>query len=138
MVLFEPFYPFMLGAVRLAGAVPRVVTLRPENGFAISEECVREAALGGSGRAKMLVLNTPHNPTVRHGCHAAGTAHHPFPLNGRVTRLFAGPRRKHGRAGGCGPRLHRAGLGGGVGRGVRALRLSGELAPATGQCARHA
>ena len=27
VVLFEPFYPFMLGAVRLAGAVPRVRTV---------------------------------------------------------------------------------------------------------------
>lgn len=43
----------------------QVVTLRAEDGFAIDEDSVREAVLGGAGRAKMLVLNTPHNPTVR-------------------------------------------------------------------------
>ena len=60
VVLFEPFYPFMLGAIQLAGAVPRVVTLRSPD-FAIDEGAVREAC--SSPRARMLVLNTPHNPT---------------------------------------------------------------------------
>ena len=60
VVVFEPFYPFMLGAVRQAGAVPRVVTLRAPD-FAIDEAALRAAA--ASPRAKMLVLNSPHNPT---------------------------------------------------------------------------
>ena len=63
VVLFEPFYPFMLGAVRLAGAIPRVVTLRAEAGFAIKEEELRAALRDARGRAKVLVLNSPHNPT---------------------------------------------------------------------------
>ena len=60
VVLFEPFYPFMLGAVHQAGAIPRAVTLRPPN-FAIDEDDLRAAA--ASPRAKMIVLNSPHNPT---------------------------------------------------------------------------
>lgn len=60
VVLFEPFYPFMLGAVLLAGGTPRVVRLRAPS-FAIEEEDVRRAC--SSPRAKMLVLNSPHNPT---------------------------------------------------------------------------
>ena len=61
VVVFEPFYPFMLGAIAQAGAIPRVVTLRSEAGFAIDESALREAA--SSPKAKMLVLNSPHNPT---------------------------------------------------------------------------
>ena len=65
VVVFEPFYPFMQGAVRLAGAVPRVVTLRaPHFGIdAAVESALREAA--SSPRVKAVVLNTPHNPTGR-------------------------------------------------------------------------
>jgi len=60
VVLFEPFYPFMLGAVRQAGAVPRMVTLRPPD-FAIDEAALRLAC--ASPKARLLVLNSPHNPT---------------------------------------------------------------------------
>ena len=63
VILCEPFYPFMLGAVRLAGAVPRVVTLRPPD-FSIDAGVLRTIeALAASERCKMIVLNTPHNPT---------------------------------------------------------------------------
>lgn len=63
VILCEPFYPFMLGAVRLAGAVPRVVTLRAPD-FAIDAEVIRAMeAAAASARCKMIVLNTPHNPT---------------------------------------------------------------------------
>ena len=60
VIIFEPCYPFMLGAIRQAGAVPRVVTLRAP-GFEICAEALRDAC--ASPRAKMLVLNSPHNPT---------------------------------------------------------------------------
>ena len=60
VVLCEPFYPFMLGAIRLAGAVPRPVRLRAP-GFAIDEEELRRAC--ASPRAKVLVVNSPQNPT---------------------------------------------------------------------------
>ena len=96
VIVFEPFYPFMLGAIHQAGAIPRVVTLRAPD-FAIDEDALREAAASGSNpnpnpdpdpnlistltltlttnpnpnpkqaaaspRARMLVLNSPHNPT---------------------------------------------------------------------------
>lgn len=60
VILFEPFYPFMLGAVHLAGAVPRVVTMQSPD-FSIDATALREAA--ASPQVKMIVLNTPHNPT---------------------------------------------------------------------------
>ena len=46
VIVFEPFYPFMLGAIHQAGAVPRVVTLRAPD-FAIDEDALREAAASG-------------------------------------------------------------------------------------------
>jgi N-succinyldiaminopimelate aminotransferase len=58
VIVFEPFYPFMLGAIAQAGAVPRVVTLRSEDDFGIDETALRAAA--ASPRARMLVLNSPH------------------------------------------------------------------------------
>ena len=60
VVLFEPFYPFMLGAVHLAGAVPRVVRLHAPD-FEIDHAALEAAC--ASPRAKMVVLNSPHNPT---------------------------------------------------------------------------
>jgi N-succinyldiaminopimelate aminotransferase len=63
VILCEPFYPFMMGAVRLAGAVPRVVTLRAP-GFAVDDAALAAMeAAAASPRCKMLVLNSPHNPT---------------------------------------------------------------------------
>ena len=52
----------MLGAIELANAVPRIVTLQPP-GFAITEEAIEEALQQARGPVKMIVLNTPHNPT---------------------------------------------------------------------------
>ena len=63
VILFEPFYPFMLGAVRLAGAIPKVITLKAPT-FAIDADEL-SAVLAASPKAKALVLNTPHNPTGR-------------------------------------------------------------------------
>jgi N-succinyldiaminopimelate aminotransferase len=60
VIVFEPFYPFMLGAIHQAGAIPRVVTLRAPD-FSIDEAALREAA--ASPNVRMLVLNSPHNPT---------------------------------------------------------------------------
>lgn len=60
VVLFEPFYPFMLGAVHLAGAIPRVVRLNAPD-FEIDHAALEAAC--ASPRAKMVVLNSPHNPT---------------------------------------------------------------------------
>lgn len=59
VVLFEPFYDGYPATLAMAGAVPRVVTLRfPE--FAIDEA---ELAAAVTAKTRMIVVNTPHNPT---------------------------------------------------------------------------
>jgi len=59
VLMFEPFYPFLLGAIRMAGGIPRAVPLiAPE--FAIDAAAV-EAAI--TSKTRMIVHNTPHNPT---------------------------------------------------------------------------
>ncbi len=59
VVLFEPFYDQYPAAAAMAGATPRFVTLRFP-GFALDEAALR-AAVGD--RTRMVVVNTPHNPT---------------------------------------------------------------------------
>jgi aspartate/methionine/tyrosine aminotransferase len=61
VVLFEPFYDAHLADVRLAGATPRFVTLHAPD-FRIDAAAL-EAAI--TPRTRMLVLNSPHNPTGR-------------------------------------------------------------------------
>lgn len=60
VVLLEPFYDSYPACVALAGAVPEYVTLRFPS-FDIDLERLEEALTG----ARMLVLNTPHNPSGR-------------------------------------------------------------------------
>jgi N-succinyldiaminopimelate aminotransferase len=61
VVLFEPFYDSYLASVRMAGAEPRAVTLRaPE--FRFDPE---ELAAAITPRTRLLLLNTPHNPSGR-------------------------------------------------------------------------
>ena len=59
VVLFEPFYDSYPACVAMAGGSCRYVTLRAPD-FALDEAALR-AAIGP--RTKVLVLNTPHNPT---------------------------------------------------------------------------
>lgn len=54
MVLFEPFYPFLLGAITLAGGVPRVVRLSPPS-FSIVAADV-EAVI--NSKTRILVHNS--------------------------------------------------------------------------------
>jgi N-succinyldiaminopimelate aminotransferase len=64
VVMFEPYYDSYKASVRLAGAVPRVVTLRaPDWSFDPGE--AREV-FGAKTRA--LLLNSPHNPTGKVFC----------------------------------------------------------------------
>ncbi|MBC7106007.1 MAG: aminotransferase class I/II-fold pyridoxal phosphate-dependent enzyme, partial [Firmicutes bacterium] len=49
-----------LEQVKLAGAVPRIVMTREENGFKLAPEELEEAV---TPRTRVLVLNTPSNPT---------------------------------------------------------------------------
>jgi len=59
VVLFEPYYDSYKASVRMAGAVPRVVTLRaPDWTFD-----PRELSGAFGGRTRAVLLNTPHNPT---------------------------------------------------------------------------
>ncbi|HEY0706856.1 MAG TPA: methionine aminotransferase [Polyangia bacterium] len=59
VVVFEPFYDSYLPAIQMAGGVPRVVTLRPPRWDFSPGELVRAF----SARTKLVILNTPHNPT---------------------------------------------------------------------------
>jgi len=59
VVLFEPYYDSYKASVRMAGAVPRVVTLYGP-GWEFDRDEVR-AAFGERTRA--ILVNSPHNPT---------------------------------------------------------------------------
>jgi len=62
VVVIEPFYDSYVAAAAIAGATPRFVTMHPPD-FALDAGALAEAAAGD--RVRMLVLNSPHNPTGR-------------------------------------------------------------------------
>jgi N-succinyldiaminopimelate aminotransferase len=64
VVLFEPYYDSYPACVSFAGAKRRVVTLEPPS-FKLDRDRLLEAIEGGPGRARVIVVNTPHNPTGR-------------------------------------------------------------------------
>jgi N-succinyldiaminopimelate aminotransferase len=59
VVVFEPTYDTYTAAIALAGARQRVVTLQ-EPGWSFDADALRGAF---SNRTKVLILNSPHNPT---------------------------------------------------------------------------
>ena len=59
VVCFEPYYDSYAAGIAMAGAVRRPVTLRPPD-WPVEPEALA-AAIGP--RARVLLLNTPHNPT---------------------------------------------------------------------------
>ena len=59
VIVFEPYFPWYVPHVRLAGATPRLVRLRPP-AFGLDEHEVRAAF---NSRTKMIIFNTPHNPS---------------------------------------------------------------------------
>jgi len=61
VIVIEPYYDSYPACVAFAGAVRRVVTLRPPS-FELHADELRAAV---SPRARALILNTPHNPTGR-------------------------------------------------------------------------
>jgi aspartate/methionine/tyrosine aminotransferase len=61
VILFEPFYDAHLADVRLAGATPRFVTLHAPD-FRIEAQALQAVI---TPRTRMIILNTPHNPTGR-------------------------------------------------------------------------
>ena len=60
VVLFEPMYDAYLPLVRLAGGIPRFVTLQPPH-FRLTEEALARAF---SPKTKAVVFNNPLNPTA--------------------------------------------------------------------------
>jgi aspartate/methionine/tyrosine aminotransferase len=59
VILFEPFYDSYLPCVEMAGGIPRYYTLRPPH-WALDPE---QLASLFTTKTKLLILNTPHNPT---------------------------------------------------------------------------
>jgi N-succinyldiaminopimelate aminotransferase len=62
VVCFEPYYDSYAASIALAGAVRRPVTLRPgpDGRFGFDPEALAAAF---SDRTRMVLLNSPHNPT---------------------------------------------------------------------------
>jgi len=61
VVVLEPYYDSYSACIAFAGGRRRPVTLRPP-GFALDPDALNAAA---GPRARVLLLNTPHNPTGR-------------------------------------------------------------------------
>ena len=59
VLLFQPVYDSYVPAVLLSGGIPRFITLRPPT-FGIDWDEVRGMV---SDRTRVIVLNSPHNPT---------------------------------------------------------------------------
>jgi len=61
VVLFEPYYDSYAACVALSGATRRTVTIRRDGaGWGFDPDELRAAV---NARTKLIVLNTPHNPT---------------------------------------------------------------------------
>jgi N-succinyldiaminopimelate aminotransferase len=61
VVVLEPYYDSYSACIAFAGATRRPVTLRPPD-FALDIDALHAAA---GSRARLMLLNTPHNPTGR-------------------------------------------------------------------------
>jgi N-succinyldiaminopimelate aminotransferase len=59
VIVFEPFYDSYVPAIQMAGGLPRFYTLRPPQWQIDAAEL---AALF-SHKTKLIIINTPHNPT---------------------------------------------------------------------------
>jgi N-succinyldiaminopimelate aminotransferase len=64
VIALEPFYDSYVAGIAFAGARRRPVTLRPPD-FALDVDALRAVAQSARGRARVLLLNSPHNPTGR-------------------------------------------------------------------------
>jgi N-succinyldiaminopimelate aminotransferase len=59
VIIFEPYYDSYVPSVEMAGGIPRYYTLRPPD-WAIAED---ELAALFNDKTKLIIFNTPHNPT---------------------------------------------------------------------------
>eukprot|EP00512_Aurantiochytrium_limacinum_P008145 CAMPEP_0171535620 /NCGR_PEP_ID=MMETSP0959-20130129/17231_1 /TAXON_ID=87120 /ORGANISM="Aurantiochytrium limacinum, Strain ATCCMYA-1381" /LENGTH=408 /DNA_ID=CAMNT_0012081537 /DNA_START=54 /DNA_END=1280 /DNA_ORIENTATION=+ len=59
VIIFEPYFPWYLPAVKMAGGKPITLTLRPP-GFGIDFEELENAI---TDKTKLIMFNSPHNPT---------------------------------------------------------------------------
>jgi N-succinyldiaminopimelate aminotransferase len=64
VVVLEPYYDSYSACIGFAGATRRPVTLRPPD-FAVDAAALHAAVHGGRGRARVMLINSPHNPTGR-------------------------------------------------------------------------
>jgi N-succinyldiaminopimelate aminotransferase len=64
VIALEPFYDSYVAGIAFAGAHRRPVTLRPPD-FALDLDELRAVARSAHDRARVLLLNSPHNPTGR-------------------------------------------------------------------------
>ncbi len=64
VILLEPFYDSYRACLAMSGAVVRFVTLRAP-GFVLNEADLDRTVRDSRGKARALILNTPHNPTGR-------------------------------------------------------------------------
>lgn len=62
VLILDPFWPSYKPLVTLAGAVPKIVPLRKGRNFELDGDNILR---GISSKSKMIILNTPHNPTGR-------------------------------------------------------------------------
>ena len=62
VVVLEPYYDSYAATIALSGATRRTVPLRPGDGFALDREALAAAF---TPRTRVVLLNTPHNPTGR-------------------------------------------------------------------------
>ena len=61
VIVIEPFYDSYLACLSMAGGIPKIVTLRAPD-FTLDESELRNAF---SDKTKMIIVNSPHNPTGR-------------------------------------------------------------------------
>jgi N-succinyldiaminopimelate aminotransferase len=66
VVTFEPYYDSYAACIAMAGAERRVVTLRPPD-YAFDPDELRRAV---TDRTRLVLLNSPHNPTGKVFSHA--------------------------------------------------------------------
>lgn len=60
VIVFEPFYDSYIASIQLARAIPKIVTLKYDDNFSLDCE---ELARAITPKTKMILLNSPHNPT---------------------------------------------------------------------------